>query len=105
MGICASNNVEQPVEKANPLNKVDQKSTKEPSTKLEKQVSKQLALAKKRRQVIQDAAASIPEDPRELARFRENYKPPIFEKSNQVKKMLQNVLSGRHKNGQCQLAQ
>ncbi len=103
MGICASNNVAQPVEKANPLNKVDEKGTKDPSIKLEKQVSKQLALAKKRRQVIQDAAASIPEDPRELAKFRENYKPPIFEKSNQVKKMLQSVLSGTHKNGQSGL--
>ena len=102
MGLCASSNISEPVEKSNPLNNT-QKSTKQPSRKLEKQVSAQLALAKKRRQVIQDAAAQIPEDPEELAKFRKAYKPPTFDKSGETKKMLKKVLAGQHKNSQTGL--
>ena len=95
MGLCASSNISEPVEKSNPLNNT-QKSTKQPSRKLEKQVSAQLALAKKRRQVIQDAAAQIPEDPEELAKFRKAYKPPTFDKSGETKKMLKKVVYYLH---------
>ena len=87
MGLCAStNNVEQPSEQKNPLGN-DIASTKS-NRSLEKKVSEILVKAKKRREVIQDAAANISPD----------YKAPSFPKPDNVKNMLKKVLSGQHKN-------
>ena len=87
MGICAStSNVEPPSEQNNPIGS-SSASTKS-NRALEKKVSEILTKAKKRREVIQDAAANISPD----------YKAPSFAKPENVKTMLKKVLSGQHKN-------
>ena len=70
MGICAStSNVEQPSVQKNPIAS-SRASTTKSNRALEKKVSEILTKAKKRREVIQDAAANISPD----------YKAPSFAK-------------------------